>query len=133
MRLVKQAIKTPDGTVIESRHRHNFVTHTDSVTGELYVVDGGIEYKRQGINTVPATDLSVYLEDGIESVRRAVTWGTYGKYNDQPLRLVLLSEMSNEHIEACLTNQGRMHPHYREAFVMELEYRKTNGITISDR
>jgi len=103
----------------------------DKVTGETYMVDGGIDYLRQNLNKVPAKDMSVCLEDGIEAVREAVTWGTRGKDGRQPLRLVKLSEMSNDHIEACLETQPRMHPHYREAFEMELTYRSNHGITIT--
>ena len=132
MRLVRQSIKTPDGTILESRHRHDYVTHMDSISHEEYMVDGGIDYCRQNINKVRAEDLSVYLEDGIEKVRDAVMWGTRGKFGDQPLRHVKLSEMTDDHVEACLETQLRMHPHYREAFVMELAYRKENGITIND-
>lgn len=132
MKLVRQAIQTPDGTILESRHVHDYVGHTDTVTGEYYMVDGGLEYCHRTFNNVPATEMSVYLEDGIEVVREAVTWGTRGKDGKQPVRLIKLSEMSNTHIEACLETQPRMHAHYREAFTMELEYRKQNGITIED-
>jgi len=132
MKLVRQALQTPDGTIIESRHRHDYVSHLDAVTGETYMVDGGLEYMRRTVNKVPAKELSVSLEDGIEAVREAITWGTRGKNGDEPLRLVKLSEMNDNHIQACLDTQPRMHPHYREAFQMELNYRKENGITIVD-
>lgn len=132
MKLVKQAIQTPDGTILVSRHRHDCVTHVDKVTGETYMVDGGIDYRRGILNKVPATDLSVFLEDGIEVVRDVMEWGTRGKYGDEPLRHVKLSEMTDDHIEACLDTQPNMHPTYREAFKMELEYRRKYGITIED-
>ena len=132
MRLIRQALQTPDGTIIESRHRHHYLAHLDKVSGETYVVDGGLEYERQSINKVPAKSLSVYLEDGIEAVREAVTWGTRGRGGREPVRLVKLCEMSNAHIEACLETQPNMHPHYREAMQMELQYRSENGLTITD-
>ena len=131
-RLIRNAIRTPDGTILESRHVHDYVTHKDAVSGEEYMLDGGIDYCRSNVNKVWPESLQVYLEDGIEAVREAVRWGTRGKDGKQPLRLIKLSEMSNDHIEACLDTQDRMHPHYREAFTMELEYRKANGITIGD-
>jgi hypothetical protein len=96
------------------------------------MVDGGIDYRRGILNKVPATDLSVFLEDGIEVVRDVMEWGTRGKYGDEPLRHVKLSEMTDDHIEACLDTQPNMHPTYREAFKMELEYRRKYGITIED-
>lgn len=132
MKLVKQAIETPDGTILESRHRHDYATHVDTVTGETYMVDGGIDYRRGIINQIAAKERSVYLEDGIEAVREAIEWGTRGKFGDEPVRLIKLKDMTNDHIEACLETQPRMHPHYREAFEMELEYRKEHGIVIED-
>lgn len=132
MKMVLNAIKTPDGTVLESRHRHDYVTHLDAVTGEEYMIDGGLEYRRMNINNVLAEDLTVTIEDGIEEVREAVKWGTRGKCGTQQLRLIKLSEMTNDHIEACLKTQHHMHPHYREAFQMELEYRKEHGIDLRD-
>lgn len=131
-RLIRQAIQTPDGTILESRNRHDYVTHVDKVTGETYMVDGGIDYCRRNVTKVPAEELSVYLEDGIEAVRETVTWGTYGKNGDQPRRLIKLKDMSNDHIEACLETQLRMHPHYCEAFKMELQYRREHDITVED-
>lgn len=130
--MIVQKIKTPDGTILESRHRHDFRTHFDTVSNELYMVDGGLDYSRRSINNVPAEEMSVYLEDGIEVVRDAVTWGTRGKAGRAPVRLVKLSEMSDKHIRACLDTQHAMHPHYREAFEMELTYRRTHGITVED-
>lgn len=124
MRMVYNAIKTPDGTILESRHRHDYVTHFDKVSREEYMLDGGIDYCRTNINKVQAESLQVCLEDGIEKVREVLKWGTYGKEGKDPLRIVKLSEMTTDHIEACLENVPRMHPHYREAMEMELEYRK---------
>lgn len=131
-RLISQKIKTPDGTILESRHRHDFRTHFDKVSNELYMVDGGLDYARRSLNTVPATEMSVCLEDGIDVVRHELTWGTRGKDGSQPFRLVKLSEMTDDHIQACLDTQPYMHPHYRVAFQMELEYRRTHGITVAD-
>jgi hypothetical protein len=132
MTLIKNRIQTPDGTILESRHRHDYVSHIDSVTGETYINDGGIDYMRRSINHVPAIDTSVFLEDGIELVRQELTWGSYGKSGDQPLHHIRLCDMTNDHIKACLETQSRIHPTYREAFRMELEYRRKNKIHIQD-
>lgn len=131
-RLVRNAIQTPDGTVLESRHCHDYVTHQDRITGETYMIDGGLEYIRSSVNTVPATNLSVCLEDGIEMVRDVVTWGTYGKDGKQPFRRIALRDMSNGHIQACLDMCPNMHPNISEAFKMELQYRKEQGIIVED-
>lgn len=124
MKLIYNAIQTPDGTILESRHQHDYKTYVDKLTEEVYMVDGGLEYQRSSVNIVPAKNLAIYLEDGVENYRNVVTWGTRGKLGDKPLRYVKLSEMATEHIEACLETQTHMHPHYKQAFRMELVYRE---------
>jgi len=130
--IIRNAMRTPDGTVIESRHRHDYRTHLDA-NGLEYMVDGGCDYIRRSLHPdQPGEDLAVYLEDGHDKVREALTWGTYGKSGDQPLRQIKLSEMSNAHIQACLDTQPRMYPQIRIAMQNELDYRIENSILIED-
>lgn len=35
-KLIKNSIRTPDGIVLASRTVHDFVSHKDTITGELY-------------------------------------------------------------------------------------------------
>ena len=121
--LVYNAIRTPDGTVLESRHRHDYVTYQDK-NGKEYMVDGGLEYTRRNVHAdAPYEELSVYTTDGHDSVREVVKWGTYGINGDQPLTHILLKDMKTEHIEACLENVPSMHPAYKESFKEELKLR----------
>jgi len=121
--LVFNAIRTPDGTVLESRHRHDYVTYQDK-NGKEYMVDGGLEYTRRNVHAdAPYEELSVYTTDGHDRVREAVKWGTYGINGDQPLTHILLKDMNTEHIEACLENVPSMHPAYKESFKEELKLR----------
>ena len=121
--LVYNAIRTPDGTVLESTHRHDYKTYLDK-NGKEYMVDGGLEYVRRNVHDdAPYEDLSVYTTDGHDIVREVVKWGTYGINGDQPLTYILLKDMNTEHIRACLENVPRMHPAYKEAFKEELKLR----------
>jgi len=121
--LVYNAIRTPDGTVLESLHRHDYKTYLDK-NGKEYMVDGGLEYVRRNVHdSAPYEDLSVYTTDGHDKVREVVKWGTYGINGDQPLTRILLKDMSTEHIQACLDNVPQMHPAYKEAFKEELKLR----------
>ena len=121
--LVYNAICTPDGTVLESTHRHDYKAYLDK-NGKEYMVDGGLEYIRRNVHAeAPYEELSVYSTDGHDKVREVVKWGTYGINGDQPLTRILLKDMSTEHIQACLDNVPRMHPAYKEAFEEELKLR----------
>lgn len=121
--LVYNAIRTPDGTVLESTHRHDYKAYLDK-NGKEYMVDGGLEYIRRNVHAdAPYEELSVYTTDGHDRVREVVKWGTYGINGDQPLTRILLKDMSTEHIQACLDNVPTMHPAYKESFKEELKLR----------
>ena len=86
--------KTPDGFVLESKNRHDYVTHKDA-NGDVYMVDGGRDYVRHSVNNVPMEDVSVYSDDPIEVVREhLVRYSMNGP--------VLLKDMTPEHLVACV-------------------------------
>lgn len=130
--IIRNAMRTPDGTVIESKNRHDYCTHIDA-NGIEYMVDGGLDYIRRSMHADHSPeDLTVYLEDGHDKVREALTWGTYGKNGDEPYRSVKLSDMSSAHIQACLDTQTRMYPQIRVAMENELAYRLESNVLIED-
>lgn len=99
-RYVRNAIRTPDGTVIYSRHRHDFQSHVDA-NGNEYIVDGGLDYLRRSFHKdAPHEELAVELSQPFEVVREAFEWGTYGKEGKGPLHYVKLSELGNNHVES---------------------------------
>ena len=120
--LVRNALRTPDGTVLESRHTHDYKTHTDSVDGLEYMVDGGLDYVRRRENL--GQDLCVYTHDSFELKRESFTWGTYGISGNEPLRHVALSDMSTGHIKAILKTQT-LRTWTKELMEAELGYRET--------
>ena len=129
--LVVNALITPDGTRLQSYSHYDFKEYVDA-NGKTYMVDGGLSYQRRSANGDEIDD-SLYLhEDEYTVIRDQVTWGTYGKNGDQPLRFVPVSEMSNDHIQAVLDTQKHMHPNLREVLVMEREYRIENLIEVKD-
>jgi hypothetical protein len=120
-RILLNRIKTPDGTILTSYNRHDYVTHKDTLTKEVLMVDGGTDYLRRNVGTYE--ELSVY-DDGSHITRRsAVHWGTRGKDGKQPLVYKLLKDLDSDHIEAILKTQHQISDFYKEIFKEELKYR----------
>ena len=121
--IVYNGLKTPDGTILESRFRWDYQAHTDA-NGKVYVLDGGLDYVRCSLIEDQIL-LTVTLDDPHEQVRQVVKWGTYGKEGTDPLSYVKLADMSDEHIRAVLDDNGNVYPQIRQAMKNELKYRKT--------
>ena len=122
MSILSNRMRTPDGTILESRHRHHYVTHLDA-NGKEYMLDGGLDYVRRSISGGEQL-LTVYHDDPHEVIRDAVTWGTFGKNGDESLKYVAIADMSTEHLQACLeTQKANMRSAMYRVMQDELEYR----------
>ena len=122
-RLVYNAIRTPDGTLLESTHVHDFKAHEDA-NGETYVVDGGLDYlKRSSGHKEPAEELSLSVDDPQEQVGKVVKWGNYGINGDSPLEWKSLRDMRLDHLKACVTNVPTMKAVVRTCMLREIEWR----------
>lgn len=120
-RILLNRIKTPDGTILTSYNRHDYVTYKDTITKEVLMVDGGTDYLRRHVGTYD--ELSVY-DDGSHLTRReAVHWGTRGKDGQQPLVYKAVKDLDFDHIEAILKTQHQISDFYKEVFTNELKYR----------
>lgn len=129
-RVLYRGLQTPDGTIIVSHNRHDFVTHTDKIDGLEYMLDGGLDYARTyGRGKI----IEVRDTDDYEEVRKFFTRGSRGKKMDEELKWVPLEKMSNEHlknvIDYCLLYGGVQ---YLDIYEYELEYRKDRNIIIED-
>ena len=122
-RIVSNRIRTPDGTILESMHRHDYVTYTDA-NGKEYMVDGGLDYLRRNVHDdAPYEELSVYDDAPYALIREVFKWGTRGKDGKQPLMYVPLKDLTTEHIEAILETQTHIQEHIRKIFLDELSFR----------
>lgn len=133
--IIYNAIRTPDGTVLECKHRHDFKTHLDKVTGETYMNDGLGYYIRRSVNHIPADDLCVTTQDPFEIQRTIKFWKSYGKEGEYyPDGVVLaLQDMSDDHIAAILETQKQIDDSAVEGmFHNEVLFRKTFGISVKD-
>lgn len=123
-RLIANRWMCPDGTIIQSKYRHDFVSHQDD-----YFVDGGLDYvKLAGCGAARMKDMCVYSDDPHEMKREAFMWGTRGKDGMQLLQWVVLKDLQTEHIEAIIETQTHIPEHIREMFVDELQYRKGQNV-----
>ena len=134
-KIILNQIKTPDGTILKSIHRHDYVTHTDK-NGLDYMVDGGSEYLRRNINEdAPHEELTIYSDAPFEVIRENFHRGGRGKDGRQPLTWVPMSKMSDEWLLACITyNEDRKmgEGFANEMYKKELMYRQEKGIEIPD-
>jgi len=119
--IVRNAIQTPDGTILESKHRHDCKTHVDAVNGKEYMVDGGYDYIRRS-TPGPYEELSITTDSPHEVLRETVTWGTYGINGDQPLKYVTVAEMDTGHM-AAVVKIPNVIPGIKEVMLKELELR----------
>lgn len=128
-RLIYNAIKTPDNTIIESIHRHDFNTHIDR-NGKTYGVDGGLEYCRRMGDMSDCIDLSIY-DNGEHSLRvKYLKWGA--NYDENMIRLSktvykTIEEMNIGHIQAILDGNYCKSKYYNDIFKQELINRE-NGL-----
>jgi len=123
--IIKPRIKTPDGTILECKHRHDYQSYTDTSNGEFYMIDGGGFYMRQSFNEAPAEDLSIYADDPFEVVREHFTWGR--NFDKDMNRLpetewIALKDLTTEHIENILDG-GFASGMSEELMIRELNYR----------
>ena len=129
-RIVSNRIRTPDGTILESMHRHDYVTYLDA-NGKEYMVDGGLDYLRRNVHDdAPYEELSVYADDLHIEIRSVFKWGTRGKDGKQPLTYVPLKDLTTEHIEAILDTQTHIASHIRQIFINELNFRNSEAYIV---
>lgn len=119
VRLLYNALQTPDGTILTSRNSLDYVSHVDK-NGKNYFTDGGLEYMRCSANG-DEVHLCVWSDDDHEVIRERAEWGTYGKDGDKALKWIKLKDMETHHLKAAIRTckSSKMHP----AFVTELSYR----------
>ena len=121
-KLLLNRIRTPDQTVLTSKHQHDFRSHRDTITGELYFTDGSLSYLKRSVNKEPYEDLSLYSDDPFEILRENITWGTFGKNRNEPLHYKSVSNMSSNHINSILS-QYKLEDYLKELFEKEMAYR----------
>lgn len=122
--ILVNAVRTPDGTILRSRHVHDFRSYVDA-NGHTYEVDGGTSYLSRGWSSdaPPAEDISVYVGDPHERIREVWDWETRGINGDQPPNLIKLRDMETAHIVNILNSPVVLSGSIFRLFVAELNHR----------
>jgi len=104
--ILQNAIRTPDGTLLVSAYRHDYVVHKDA-NGEQYMIDGGAEYFRASSHHKNPPEINHVTTDmPFARQREFLVWGSRGINGDQPLTHIKLKDMDTSHIEAVLKTQN---------------------------
>lgn len=98
VRIIQNAIQCPDGTILNSVHRHDCQVH------DGYLVDGGKDYLRSGkpVGKEDAISLVLTDHDSIATIEDKLLWGTLGKDGKGPLTFVFLKDCETDHLESIL-------------------------------
>lgn len=100
--LVANRWECPDGVILHSKHRHDFVEHVDE-QGNYSFADGGNGYYiRTSGNLI---DRCVRSTDPFELQREFFLWSSYGKDGKQYKTYVPLNQLTDEHLAAIIETQ----------------------------
>lgn len=116
------AIKTPDGTILNCTSGYDYKTYFDTVSQEQYMNDGLGYGIRRSVNKIPYEDLAVFDNSPHEQVRVVKFWTSYGKDGKSPGFQMSLEDMETAHIKAILDTQKKIQD-YKHIFENELKYR----------
>ena len=122
--LIYNAIRTPDGTILVSYHRHDYKSYVDA-NNETYVIDGGLDYVRTSVNSVPAESLVVYDDAPFEVIREYLHRGGRGEDGKQELKYVALKDINDDWLENLIKYEEELRPNnpYLKFYKQEKEWR----------
>lgn len=67
-------------------------------------------------------------------IRKTSVWGTYGKLGDEPLRFIIIKDITNDHLLRIIPFIKRNPRSYNDKILQvmmdELEYRTVNHINV---
>lgn len=126
--LVANIWQTPDGTILWSRFRHDYVHYVDA-NGEEYSVDGGNDYCISLVNQEKMKSLCVYNTDPWDLQRQYILRGTFDENVNRIW--VPLCKLSDDHLQEIIKyceDSG----HSTEIYEKEIEYRKENNLSVAE-
>jgi len=124
--LIASLMICPDGTILQSKHRHDYVEYTDK-EGNYYMLDGGLDYVKYSDGKGRGILEFIYNIDRIEIIREHMYWGR--NYNSKKELLpqtewILLKYISDDHLDALLVYLKDKK--FSDVFEKEKQYRDGN-------
>lgn len=127
--ILHNSIMCPDGTILVSKHRHDFQQHKQE-DGREYFVDGGFDYQRIGYSDHNYVNLSVYSDEPHEKIREHFEWTrNFDKDMNKLLKpeVVKLKDITDDHLNALVKWTKEGYPEeINKVFVDEVQYRLNN-------
>ena len=102
--ILRNAIQTPDGTILESFHRHDYKSHIDSVNNHVYGVDGGHDYLRR-FGPPGYKELTVHDDGNHETRRNNLKWGqNFDKEGNKlpETKWALIKDLTDSHLDGII-------------------------------
>jgi hypothetical protein len=122
-KIVYNALQTPDGTIIESTGRHDYVEYRDK-NGKTYIIDGGLSYIRS-TNHGDERYLTKYADQPHELIRNYAFRTGYGKPGTPEYgtyRLTRIKDMDEDHLDGAIEYVKQRIAHdYPTSMINELE------------
>lgn len=119
--LLANRVRTPDGTILHSKHRHDYVAHEEE-NGDYFAIDGGNDLYRRYIGDYDKlVDVSVYSDSDWNEVREHFLRGTHGVNGDEPLRYVALKDIDDEWLDAIIEYEEEHRPENKFLWVWRNE------------
>jgi len=122
-KIVFNGLKTPDGTLLVSRSRHDYQTYKDKITGGHYMIDGGLDYIRYS-HTGDGELITVYVDEPFERVRQYAY--RFNRFLDN---WIALADITNDWLENIIQDYivapryNNMSDDYKLLFLQEKLYR----------
>jgi len=99
-----------------------WMEYSDLRLTQLLSIGGILENKPGSWYYVEEVDYMI--KNKIVKPEKLLFWGTYGKDGKQPLKMIAISDMNPDHLEACLRTQKNMPDEYKKLMKKVLRIKK---------
>ncbi len=130
--LIANRWQCPDGTILQSKYKHDYVSHIDITTGELCTVGGGLDYHIYATGNLK--DMCVMSNDPHEEKREAFMWDCAGLFHGcESPQWKALKDLTTEEIWLIIKDyQDYTLDHFLQLFREELRFREENNANNSE-